>query len=84
MTLKLVDPNSGLYVSEDRIGKEPQFPSAYFKKQRDGWYLDQANDIYYRYDDLLQRVLACKFQRHMAPFLTDQELIQFSNKQTIY
>lgn len=82
-TFKLIEPSSGLYISEKQCKREPTFTPAYFAKAGDGWYKDLANDIHYKYDALLNRIFALKFGRNLPPYISDQELIQFSNK-TIY
>lgn len=82
-TFKLIEPSSGLYISDKPCKKEPKFSPAYFEKIEDGWYEDLANDIRYRYDAVLNKILALKFGRNLPPYISDQELIQFSSN-TIY
>lgn len=84
MTFILIDKNLGLYRSTERVSSEPEFPSAFFKKLKNGWYFEQSNENYFRYDALLERVLMVHHERRLPLELTDDNLIQFSKMKTIY
>lgn len=83
MTFSLIDKSCGLYISDQRIPKEPSFSPAYFTQNDFGWYRSETNDTYFKYDRQLQRVLCQKFGRNLPKALTDEDFIQFCNK-TIY
>lgn len=82
LVFTLIDKTRNLYISRDKIEREPEFSPSYCAKEKDGWFFDQANEVWYKYEKRLKAILAIhpdggkEFVDHMG-------IIQFSNK-TIY